>query len=187
MVSQKTIRLIVAGLLPLLWGCAGCFSSEGDRLDEARRVTSRANATMEMGKDVKIRYTQNGKVRIEARAKQVFRFNTENPYMEFPEGVELSFFDEGGQTESTMTARYATVTERNRQMVARNEVVVKNRKGEVLETEELIWDEQKKIIYSNAYVRITTAEEILMGTGMTANQNFTDYTIKNISGIIRMK
>ena len=72
-------------------------------------------------------------------------------------------------------------------MVARNNVVVINEKGEKLNTEELVWDEEKELIYSNAFVKITTKDEIIMGTGMTANQNFTNYVIKNISGIIRVK
>jgi LPS export ABC transporter protein LptC len=184
-VFKTQIRLILSGLLPVL--LVGCTSSGDNRLEEAKRVTTRANTAMESGRGIVIKYTQNGKIRIEARAPKVYRFTTQNPYMEFPEGVNLLFLDNGGKPESTLTARFATVTERNRQMVARDEVVVKNSKGEVLQTEELIWDEQQKIIYSNTFVKITTADEIIMGTGMTANQNFTDYTIKNISGIVRMK
>jgi hypothetical protein len=51
----------------------------------------------------------------------------------------------------------------------------------------LIWDEEKKIIYSNSFVKITTSDEIIYGRGMTANENFTDYVIKNITGKIKVK
>jgi lipopolysaccharide assembly outer membrane protein LptD (OstA) len=64
--------------------------------------------------------------------------------------------------------------------------VVVNQKGERLTTDELIWDEEKKIIYSNTFVKIATEDEVMYGKGMIANQNFSDYTIKNITGKIKV-
>jgi hypothetical protein len=72
-------------------------------------------------------------------------------------------------------------------MTARNDVVVINKKGEKLNTEELIWDEQREQIYSNAFVKITTDDEIIMGNGLESNQTFTDYTVKHITGSIKVK
>ena len=72
-------------------------------------------------------------------------------------------------------------------MTARDSVVVINNKGEIMNTDELIWDEDKKIIYSNSFVKIRTADEIIYGNGMTANENFTGYVIKNITGTIKVK
>lgn len=106
--------------------------------------------------------------------------------MEFSDGMELLFYNNNGAVESRMTARYATVVENSNEMTARDSVVVINEKGERLDTDELIWDEQKKIIYSNSFVKITTADEIILGKGMTANQNFTDYVVKSISGTIKV-
>lgn len=156
-------------------------------MEEAKKVTSRANAQIEEGRGVTIRYSQQGNTKIEATAPEVTRFNTENPYMNFNKGIKILFFDGNKNIESTLTAKQATATEKTRQMIARNNVIVINNKGEQLNTEELIWDEEKQTIYSNEFVKITTKDEILMGTGMTANQNFTNYEIKNISGIIQVK
>jgi hypothetical protein len=55
-----------------------------------------------------------------------------------------------------------------------------------LDTEELIWDESRKQIYSNAFVKITTIDEIILGNGMESNETFTDYTIKHITGKIKV-
>ena len=49
------------------------------------------------------------------------------------------------------------------------------------------WDEEKKIIYSNTFVKIATADEIIYGNGMEASENFSDYTIKHITGKIKVK
>ncbi|MEZ5197091.1 MAG: LPS export ABC transporter periplasmic protein LptC [Bacteroidales bacterium] len=68
-------------------------------------------------------------------------------------------------------------------MEAKNNVVVKNiQKNEFLETEHLIWDRNKGIIYTDVFVKITRDEEVIYGDGMTSDQNFESYKIKNASG-----
>ena len=53
-----------------------------------------------------------------------------------------------------------------------------------MNTEQLIWDIGQKRIISDAFVKITTADEIIYGDGLESNQEFTKYIIKNIKGII---
>lgn len=172
--------LITCITLVLVQGCA-------NDIDEAKMVTSRANVNLEKGTGVEINYSDNGIVRIKALAPTAMRYNTEKPYMEFPDGIKLYFYKEKNEVESMMTAEYATVVENSNEMVARKNVEVINQKGEKLNTEELIWDEGKKIIYSNSFVTITTADEVIQGNGMTANQNFTDYVIKDVVGTFKVK
>ncbi len=167
-------------LLPLL--LTACTTN----LDEAKKITTRTNTSIEKGTDVEIVFSEHGENRIVCTAPLLLRYAVEKPYMEFPSGMELKFFNDG-KVESNMTANYATVQEGNKLLVARNNVVVVNEKGETLNTEELIWDEEQEIIYSNAFVKIATGDEIIMGTGMKANQNFTNYVIRNITGIIKVK
>jgi len=72
-------------------------------------------------------------------------------------------------------------------MEAKGNVVLINEDGEKLNTEHLIWDEEKEMIYSNEFVKITTADEIIMGEGLESNLNFTKFKIKNIQGTITIK
>lgn len=163
------------------------LASCNNSMEEVNQIVSRANVKLEKGKDVVINYSDNGVVRIQASGRNVTRFNTEKPYMEFTDGFKIVFYNDAHQVESTLTSRYATAVENSHSMTARDSVVVVNSKGEILNTDELIWDEDKKIIYSNSFVKITTADEILYGNGMIANENFSDYTIKHITGTIKVK
>ncbi len=156
-------------------------------MDKAKLVTSRANVNIEHGKDIEINYSSLGDNKIKAFAQTMLRFNTDKPYMEFPDGIKINFFDKDGNVETVMTAKYATVQDGSSLMTARNDVEVTNVKGEKLNTEELIWDESQKQIYSNAFVKITTADEIILGNGMESNQTFTDYSIKHITGKVKVK
>lgn len=169
--------LLLAVLLP------GCKND----MQEARLVTARANTQIEQGKNVTIRYSDHGKIKIKAEAKTLTRFNTDRPYMEFSDGIKVSFYSVDGQVSTTMVADYASAVESSSIMTARKNVEVINAKGEKLNTEELIWDEQKKVLYSNAFVKITTAEEIIYGNGMEANEDFSDYVIKKITGKVKVR
>ena len=170
-------------LIAITLGLAGCNND----LDEAKLVTSRANVNIEKGKEVVIQYSDHGKTKIKANAKTLTRFNVEKPYLEFTDGIKISFYSEDGQVATTMTAEYASAVENSNLMTARKNVEVINAKGEKMNTEELLWDEQKKMIYSNAFVKITTTDEIIYGNGMQANEDFTDYVIKKITGKVKVK
>ncbi len=173
-------------LLPILVG-ALVLAACNNTLEEAKLVTSRANVNLETGKNVEINFSENGKSKIKAFGKTVTRHITARPYLEFSDGMRIDFYNADGKIESTLTSRYATAIENSQQMTARDSVVVVNQKGERLDTDELIWDEEQKTIYSNTFVKITTADEIIYGTGMVANQNFSDYVIKHITGKIKVK
>ncbi len=157
-----------------------------DHLEEAKLIVARANVNIEKGKQVEINYSDKGFVRIKAIAPTATRFNNSTPYLEFSDGIKILFYNNQHNIESTLTAKYATAYENSHSMTARDSVVVINDKGEVLNTDELIWDEEKKIIYSNSFVKIRTKDEIIYGNGMTANENFTGYVIKNITGTIKV-
>ena len=72
-------------------------------------------------------------------------------------------------------------------MIVRKNVVVINEKGNQLNTEHLVWDEKQQKLLSNEFVKITTPDEIMYGTGFEANQDFSKYRIFNIKGTISLK
>lgn len=178
------LRTITFFYLPLLFVL--CYSSCSNSMEDVNSIVSRTNVNIEHGKEVQINYSDKGVVRIQASGPTVTRYNTQKPYLEFSDGIKILFYSPEHVVESTLTARYATAIENSRSMTARDSVVVINNKGEILNTDELIWDEDKKIIYSNSFVKITTEDEIIYGQGMTANENFTDYVIKRITGKIKV-
>ena len=180
--SLRFNLLVLAACTFLLLQLTACKSD----LDQARLVVARANVNIEKGKQVEINYSDKGVVRIKAIAPTATRFNNNRPYLEFSDGIKIQFYNEQHNIESTLTSKYATAYENSHSMTARDSVVVINDKGEILNTDELIWDEDKKIIYSNSFVKIRTKDEIIYGNGMTANENFTGYVIKNITGTIKV-
>lgn len=128
-------------------------------------------------------YTDSAKIQLRVKSKLVKSFNqAENPYLEFPEGLEVFFYDKNEKIESQLSARYAIYHEADELWEAKDSVVVINANDEILNTEQLFWDENKKLIYTDKFVSITTANEIIYGDGIEANENFTNWKIMKPRG-----
>ena len=57
-------------------------------------------------------------------------------------------------------------------------------KHEKLKSEELKWSRFEKRVYTNKFVRIETPQEILLGEGLTASQDFSTYKILKPRGTL---
>ncbi|MFT6716928.1 MAG: LPS export ABC transporter protein LptC [Saprospiraceae bacterium] len=98
------------------------------------------------------------------------------------DSVHLWFYDSDMKVQSEMIADRAIRNRKTGYMEAFGEVIVYNEKGEKLETEHLIWDEQKEKIISNTEVTIRQKTQTIVGDGLISDQNFLDYEIKNPHG-----
>ena len=71
-------------------------------------------------------------------------------------------------------------------MKAVGNVFLVNSKGEQLNAEELIWDQNKKKIFSDKFVKVTTEDEIMFGNGFESNEDFSEYKVKKLTGQLKI-
>lgn len=128
--------------------------------------------------------SDSGKVQAILTGPLMYQYTGDKEYFEFPEGFKVEFFDDSsGKVKSVLTADYGIGRDRNKILEARRNVVIINYlKNERLDTEELIWDQRKKSIYSNLRVKITTNEDIIIGDTLIADESFDNYTLKHPTG-----
>lgn len=180
-------------LLPLFTGClkVAFFILPGITLQackndetEIKRVTKNKEEPVETVSGLTVLYNDSGHVKAKVVAPLMYRYAGANMRTILPRGVQIYFYDQEQNVISTLTARHAESSERSKTMEARNDVVVRNSKGEQLNTERLVWDERTGKFSSDAFVKITTASEVIMGEGFEANQDFTKYRILHPRGNI---
>lgn len=176
---------IRAILLPCLLGLL--LSACENDLEKVKLYEKPGKGPVESAKDIRLLYSDSGMVKVEVKAPLLERYEAENPYTEMTKGVNASFFDDSMKVTSRLRADYAIRYDRELRMEARKNVVVVNSKGERLDTEHLIWDERRQKLKSEVFVKITTDEEVIYGNGFEANQDFSQYRIFNIKGIISVK
>lgn len=179
----NTILRVLFFLLVLTVSCDKQQAIENiENQKQAQDILSKERA-----ENAEIIYTDSGILKTIIKAPVLIGDKgTDNPTIEMPEGLTAEFFDSERVAESFIKAEYGIHYQNEKKVVLKKNVEVKNIQGETLNTEELIWDQEKEIIYTDKFVKITREKEILMGMGMTANQNFTEWEIKKGSGEIKL-
>ena len=173
-------RLIPFLFLFLLFNCA-------PDLEKVKKITADMDTVAEKGSEVEILYSDLGKLKVKIIAEELTYHQGKEPYSEFNKGLRAFFYNPAMEIESKLSANYGVIYDEKGEMLVRDDVVVINVKGEKLNTEELIWKKKEEKVFSDKFVKITTPEEIIYGEGFEASQDFSDYTIKNITGIIQVK
>ena len=161
---------------------AGC---END-IEKVKLVTDRTETPGETSNGLIILYSDSARIKVKVKTPTLDRYTGENPKTILPEGVFVEFYDSFQRISSTLSSKYAIRYDNEHKMEAKNDVVVINAKGERLNTEHLIWDENSARIFSDAAVTITTPDKVIMGDGFEANQDFTQYRIFKMKGTITL-
>lgn len=132
------------------------------------------------GKNFEIYKSDSAKIQVRILAPEIYHFaDVEEPYIEFPKGIEVFFFDSLQQVESMIKAQYAIYYELQKLWNAKNDVRAYNlTEGEELYTEELYWDEGKSQIYSDKFTKIITPDGTFFGNeGFESNQSFSKWKL----------
>jgi len=176
------IRLLLPCLIVL---CYSCTDLSNEQLRNRSRDTFQSK---EEAEKVEITYTDSGKLKARLNApKMTGTKSGDEPYVEMTAGLKGQFYNDLGEIESYVSSEYAISYNNSKRVVLRRNVEVLNTKGERLNTEELHWDQKSGQIYTDKFVKITTADQIIMGDGMTANQTFTQWEITRYRGTINLQ
>jgi LPS export ABC transporter protein LptC len=160
----------------ILFGMAMLFSCRPD-LKTIESLTKIDEGPVESTRNIEVIYSEEGHIRMIMRAPQMDRYEGEKQYLEMPQGLQVEFYDTLMNVTSSMSAKYAISHDDDKRIEARNDVVVVNQLNERLNTEHLVWDQEKEFIFSDKFVKITTEDEILYGDGFESDERFDQWTI----------
>jgi len=130
-------------------------------------------------------HSDSGRIQLVMKSPLMNRYNRKaDPYNEFPYGIEVVFYDGKTTQVASLSARYARYHENNKMWELRYDVKARNENNELLETELLYWEEEKEMVYTERFVRITGEERIISGTGFESDTRFSRWEIRNGNAII---
>ena len=128
--------------------------------------------------------TIDGKIKFEIFANVIKRFQQVQPELVFSDSIIINFYNDSLlDVDARLEADFAYVDNERRTMRASGNVVLEGNNNKI-ESDELIWDEESNIIYTEEKVKITTKKEIIYGTGFFSDPNFSEYSISNIHGSV---
>ncbi|HAH35497.1 MAG TPA: LPS export ABC transporter periplasmic protein LptC [Algoriphagus sp.] len=134
---------------------------------------------MNIATNIHVVHSDSAIVRSEITAAKQLEYLNGN--MEFPDGILIEFFERDGTLETTLRAdRGYFDKEKNLYRGEGNVQVDNSIEDQHLQSEELYWDPNKKKIFTDKFVTIRDKQTLFNGTGMEADESFTNYTLKNV-------
>jgi LPS export ABC transporter protein LptC len=163
---------------------AGCQKEP----EQAMPLNTRTEDPVMSATNIEVLFSDSGKIQARLTSPKLNRYAGETPYLEFTNGFKVYMFDSLQRISSTITGNRGIRKEYSRIMEAWGNVIVRNElKNEQLNTEHLVWDENRHLIWSDVKVMITRPDQVINGTSMEANEAFTSYSITNMSGEMMVK
>ena len=185
--SNKSLAFLFT--ICVLLSIASCTND----LAEVKSISEPNDFSLEIGENIEMLYSDSAIVRVRILSPLLKRYTTrQESYDEFPNGLHVEFFKENQKVTSWLTADYAIRKDKDSKIYVENNVVLYNKRNEKLFTDELIWDEENEIIYTNKVVKIVQPAlgDTSLGFGFRADQEFTRFeflrsysAIKNIDDL----
>lgn len=176
-ISITTVLAVV--MLFLVYSCGN------ETTDIAQSSLKREKIPVLKAKEVITLISDSGITRFRIATTQWLIYDkTDEPYWNFPKGIKFDRFNLKGDIEAKMRADSAKYFEERYLWEFNGNVLVKNLKGEVFETQQLFWDDANRKFYSDKDIKITQKRKIIKGIGFESNASLTRYTIHKPTGII---
>jgi LPS export ABC transporter protein LptC len=168
-------------LAAIIMGCFFVTSCE----NEIKTVQDLGKRTLgvEEAKNIESYMSQAGKMRAKLSAPLMLRYLLDTPKVEFTKTMHVDFFDDTLGVESQLNCKYGRYLENDNKVYLRDSVVVFNRTGDTLWTDELLWDQIKQEFYTDKFVRLKkgfNSTYILGYGGMRSDQSLNNYTFYSI-------
>jgi LPS export ABC transporter protein LptC len=136
--------------------------------------------------NVRTLFSDSARIKFQLRAPLEQKY--EQGDMWYRRGVTLTFYDRAGRIQNTLRGNLGYYDKaKNLYRVSGHVRVASAIKKQQLDTEELFYDQNQRRIYTDQFVRIETATEVLTGTGLKANEDFSRYTILHPTGTFALK
>ena len=180
---QQSVNRI--GIASVVWALAMLFCACSDNtVGQSNEIVPREQIAALVTDSVTTLISDSGITRYRIEAPQWLIFDkTEPPYQEFPDGIYLEQFDLDLSVQASLQADYAHYDETAQIWTLRGNVHALNRKGEQFDTPLLMWNQKTHRVYSDTTIHITREKSIIYGVGFDSNEEMSQYTILNPTGV----
>jgi len=167
------------------------FACEGN-YQNVKKLNLSDGEPIAVGKNVNFKYTENtdynntdtARLITNLLAEKLLDFsNLEFPYKEFPNGIEVHFWNEEGK-KSTVNSDYAIQYDNTDLVDLRENVVVVTADSITLVAQQLYWDQKNKWVFTDQPYRIKFKDgSYNEGARFDGNQDFTIFLSRKNQGV----
>lgn len=173
-IKQNTIVFPLLFLMTL-------FSCESNFREVQRSTFSEFTPSGEAD-SINLKYTDSGKIQAVLVSPKMLDFATVDfPFTEFPKGISLTIYDNNGKR-TFVTSNYA-ISYKNTDIIdLQGNVKIKNENGQLLETEQMFYDQKNEWFYTEKRYKFTDPKGVSFGEGVDFSKDFKIINSQKISG-----
>ena len=105
------------------------------------------------------------------------------PHWTFPKGVTCEELDNNYNMATSLKCDSAYFDKQTSLWTLTGNVHITNVKGDIILTDELMWDQHAHRMYSDAFIHIEKQGRIIEGYGYESNERLTTYTLRQVEAI----
>ncbi len=133
----------------------------------------------------------SGFITLKATAPIIEKYELiDSPYIVAKKGINIQFFDKKKpKVPGKITAKYARIFEYKKFYEAKGDVRITTNEGQRFAMQSIFWDQKKKRVYTKdtVYVTMEDGSTLIGADGMTAKDDFSEYTFFNNTGDVSTK
>lgn len=131
---------------------------------------------------VNIKYTDSGRITGVLISRKMLDYsNLEFPFTEFPKGIDVTLYDKK-QKRTFIKANYAVSYKQTGIIDLQGKVKITSETGQMLETEQLYFDQKNEWFYTERKFKLTDAKGVSYGQGIDFSKDFKVINSQRITG-----
>lgn len=172
------IALLYIGVIAVgLTSCEGNFR-------EVQKSTYAEFTPSGEAENFNLKYTDSGRITSQLVSKRMLDYSTvEFPFTEFPEGVDVTMYDKDGKR-TFIRSDYAVTYKGTDIIDLQGNVRITNETGQVLETEQLYFDQKNQWFYTDRKFKFSDPKGITYGEGIDFSKDLKIINSQKLSGEI---
>jgi LPS export ABC transporter protein LptC len=136
---------------------------------------------------VNLKYTDSGKIKSILISPKMFDYsNVDFAFTEFPKGVDVTIYDDKGK-KTFIRSNYAVSYKLTNIIDLQGKVKITSEAGQILETEQLYFDQKNQWFYTEKKYKLTDAQNGSTGQGIDFSKDFKTINSQRIQGEIESK
>lgn len=180
-----TFKQLMVSLFFIVLLASAC---ENDLKEVERIANIEAEKPIDVSYGVTVIYSDSALVKAKLISSEMIKHNVDSPFYEFPKDVLLIFYDKDKKEERRVTSKYGLYFEKKDLVELRHNVVVTMADGTIFKSEELFWDNTKRIFYNKLPLTVTTPNgDVMEGNFFEADENFENRKVNGARFVYNLK
>ncbi|MFB3390107.1 LPS export ABC transporter periplasmic protein LptC [Flavobacterium sp. LAR06] len=173
--KKYIINAVTVLAVTLFFGCESNFK-EVQKINFSEFVPGSDNDTVD------IKYTDSGRITGVLKSRKMLDYsNLEFPFTEFPKGIDVTLYDKK-QKRTFIKANYAVSYKQTGIIDLQGKVKITSETGQMLETEQLYFDQKNEWFYTERKFKLTDAKGVSNGQGIDFSKDFKVINSQRITG-----